>query len=580
MSSEAPLKDLRRQLKFGLLFLLFFGFFINLLILTTPIFMMQVFDRVLSSGSIETLVFLGLIAGIAVLVLGLLEIVRGYLLARIGSWIEKMLSPFILRASVDGAMSGRVTSAQGLRDAATLRAFFGGESVRGLLDLIWTPAFIAAMWIIHPLVGWLSIVFCALLIIFAVLNEFATRSQVRKASEQQIAANGFAEHAIRNADVISAMGMMDAFQKCWADVSMRGWKNQCAASDRGGWFKGLSRFVRLLAQISTLGLGAYLVLAGEMTAGGMIAASILSARALAPVEIAISSWKGLVSARAAYDRIEDLMQNEDRDGASMELPPPEGHVCVEHLEFSFPNHEHTILEDINLSAEPGQIIGIVGHSAGGKSTLCRLLIGSLKPTSGTIRLDGAEIHKWSPAKLGKHVGYLPQNIELFPGSVQLNIARMQTETDPKSVIEASQLAGIHEMVLRLPDGYDTDIGSNGTKLSGGQRQRIGLARALFGNPKLIVLDEPNSNLDWQGDESLAKALLAARNRGATIFVVSHKPALLEITDKLAVLNQGTLQKFGESQEILSLVEAKAAKRPTRKGRPKLHVASNSTTNKT
>ena len=573
MRSNLPLIELRRQLRIGLLALLFFGFFINLLVLTTPIFMMQVFDRVLSSGSVETLVFLGLIAGIAVLALGFLEIVRGYLLTRIGSWIEKMLSPFILRASVDGAMSGRVTSAQGLRDAATLRAFFGGESVRGLLDLIWTPAFIAAMWIIHPLVGWVSIVFCVLLIVFAVLNEFATRSRVRKASELQIAANGFAEHAIRNADVISAMGMMDAFQKCWADVSKSGWKNQSAASDRGGWFKGLSRFVRLLAQISTLGLGAYLVLAGEMTAGGMIAGSILSARALAPVEIAISSWKGLISARAAYGRLEVLLENEGPDGVAMELPAPKGHVSVEHLEFSFPNQEQPTLQDINMSVEPGQIIGIVGHSAGGKSTLCRLLIGSLKPTHGTIRLDGAEIHKWSPTQLGKHVGYLPQNIELFPGSVQLNIARMQKDIDPKLVIEASQSAGIHEMVLRLPQGYDTDIGPHGARLSGGQRQRIGLARALFGSPQLIVLDEPNSNLDWQGDESLSAALLAARDRGATIFVVSHKPALLGLTDKLAVLNQGKLQRFGESDEILSLVEAKSTERLVHRGGPKLHLAS-------
>ncbi len=532
------------------MFLLFFGFFVNLLLLTTPIFMMQIFDRVLSSGRLETLVFLALIAALALLVLGALEMVRARLLHRVGSWLDRQLSPKILAASVQGALAGQVTSAQGLRNVATIKGFFGGNA---FLDLIWVPFFIAAVWLIHPWLGWGVAAFALVILVIAYINELATRQAIKAGNASQINAHTYAEQSLRNADVIHAMGMMAAFRRQWTGLSNSALDHHHLANDRGATLSGISRFVRLLAQIFALGLGAYFVLGGELTVGGMIAASILSARALAPVELSINAWKSFVNVRSATHRIKSLLALDGTNDNVMELPAPKGVVRVEDMSYAVPGQERPILQKVNLAIEPGELVGLVGASASGKTTLCRSLVGSISPTEGFVRLDGAEITRWPSEQIGPHIGYLPQDIKLFAGSVQANITRLDQDSDSKRILEASRLAGVHETILRLPEGYDTEIGPSGARLSGGQRQRIGLERALYGRPRLLVLDEPNSNLDREGEECLAHALLNAREWGATIIVVSHKPALINLADKIAVMKQGRLTHFGPRDELLSLI---------------------------
>jgi PrtD family type I secretion system ABC transporter len=546
-----PLREALRECRIGILLLAIFSLFINLLILTSPIYMMQVYDRVLASGKIETLLLLTAIAGVAVLVLGLLEMVRNKMLARIGQWLERRLSPELIRASLRVAIYGGPPNAQSLRDIAQVRTFLGGPGCNTIFDAPWTPIFLTVIWLMHPILGVIGVGSGIVLFALAIINEYASRAPLKHSGTLSIANIQRADQAIRNADAFHAMGMLSGFLAGWMSRNERALALQLAAADRNAMLVGFSKFVRIFVQILILGAGAYLVINGQLTSGGMIAASILLGRALAPVEQAIGAWKGMVGARDSYDRLKRLLERMPAEQEAMPLPAPKGKLSCEQVIYVPRGRDKPVLNGVTFALEPGEVLGVIGPSAAGKSTLCKILVGSWQPTRGHARLDGADLFSWPSEQLGPYVGYLPQDVELFGGTVKDNIARLAPEPDPNAVVEAAITAGVHETILRLPNGYETDIGDSGSFLSGGQRQRIGLARALYGKPRLIVLDEPNASLDTEGENSLIEAMGQAKQWGATVIIVAHQPRILKPVDKLLLLRDGRGEMFGPRDEILA-----------------------------
>ena len=530
-----------------------FSLFINLLMLTAPLYMLQLFDRVLSSRSTETLVMLTVIALAALLVYAILEAVRGQVMVGIGGWLDRKLGGPILASSVTASLHGsREPSVQGLRDLSTYRTFLTGPAMFPLLDAPWTPIFVAIIFLLHPLLGWLSLVGAIILFCLAVANDLLSRKLLARASGVSIKALNQAEALVRNADAIEAMGMMPNLTTRWHRDNSEMLTLQAGASTISGRITAASKFFRLLLQIGMLGTGAWLVLGAEITPGVMIAGSILMARALAPVEQAIGSWRTMVAARAAYRRIKAQLAVAPMPDQSMVLPPPTGKLSVEGVMYAHPGTTEPMLQGITFALDPGETLGLIGPSASGKTTLARLLVGNLRPRVGHVRLDGADIAEWDSADRGQYVGYLPQDVELFSGTVKENIARMGTAS-PEAVVEAAQTAGVHEMVLRLTGGYDTEIGEAGAVLSGGERQRIAFARAIYDNPKFVVLDEPNASLDHAGEEALLNAIDKLRDQGVTLIVIAHRPSILRHVDKVLVLNEGKIQTFGPRDEVLPKV---------------------------
>jgi len=554
-----PFDDALREARRGLLLVAVLSLFLNLLALTSPLYMFQVFDRVLASGRVETLVALALIAAFALACLGALEVVRSRVLGRISLWLDRALARAVLEASVGEALAGRPIGAQAMGDLAQLRGFINSQAIFPVFDAPWTPLFVAVIWLLHPWLGMLALFSAVLLFALALANELTTRAPLAGAGQAWLAGQRNYETALRNAEVVQAMGMLPALLERWQGDRERGLRCQQEAGDRTGWIYGGSKFARLLVQVAILGLGAYLVLQGALTGGGMIASSILLGRALAPVEQAIGAWKSLVAARAGRDRLRRLFQRQPAAAAAMELPVPEGHISVEQLSFKT-SDGRPILKDISWELAAGEAMAVVGPSASGKSTLCRLLTGVWPPDDGHVRLDGAEVQHWDRVEFGRHVGYLPQDVELFAGSVRDNIARM-TDAPDDAVIAAARLAGVHEMILRLPDGYGTEIGSQGAVLSGGQRQCIGLARAMFGAPRVVVLDEPSASLDQVGESAVLDAIGRLKARGCTVILVVHRPRLLAHVDKVLVLSEGTGVMFGARDQVLSRIMVRGAQTP-------------------
>lgn len=562
-----PLQAALKECRNGLPLVALFSFFINLLVLTSPIYMLQIYDRVLASGRVETLLFLTLIAGIAVLVMGLLDAVRGHVIGRIGRWFERRLAPDLIGAGVRGALLGWQGGAQPLRDLAQIRAFLAGPAVNAVFDSPWIPIFIAVIWVMHPMLGLLALLSAMVLFGFAIINEYACRQPLREASKLAIRTHQQADAAIRNADVFQAMGMLPAFLSGWNKQNDRVLALQLQATDRGAKILGLSKFARVFVQILILGTGAYLVIKMELTGGAMIGASILLGRALAPVEQAIGAWRSLVAARESYQRLKLLLDRLPPPAESMPLPAPKGRLTCEKVICVPRGRDTAVLQGVSFELEPGESLGIVGPSAAGKSSLCKILVGCWQPTRGNARLDGADLAKWPAEQLGPYVGYLPQDVELLGGSVKDNIARLEPNPDPQAVVQAALTAGVHEMILRFPDGYETEIGEGGAYLSGGQRQRIGLARALYGRPRLIVLDEPNASLDNEGEESLISAIRAAKTWGATVVLVAHQPRILGPVDKILLLRDGRVEMFGPREEIFA--KLRPAARVAADSRPRI-----------
>ncbi|MGG5812500.1 type I secretion system permease/ATPase [Falsiroseomonas sp. CW058] len=539
--------------------LLLFSLGANLLLLASPLYMLQVYDRVMVTGRVETLVLLTLLTCGALLVFGLIDALRGAILARTAAWLGERLGPPLLGASVRARLHGDTAGAQPLRDLQQVQAFVSSAAVPALFDAPWTPAFLVLIWILHPWLGMLAVGSAVLLLLLGLAHEWVTRGASLSGAMAQIVATQQAEATIRNAEAVRAMGMLPALLVRWERVSAAGIEAQCRGAERGAMLLGLAKFLRIFVQSAVLGLGAYLVLLGEATGGVMIASSILLGRALAPVEGAIGALRGLGLARVAWGRLQSKLQAMPPPPERMRLPSPAGALTLDRVTYNAAGGRGPILQGVTFRASPGEAVAVIGPSAGGKSTLCRLITGILDPSSGEVRLDGSEIRHWEPEQLGRYVGYLPQDVELFAGTVRENIARMGT-VDDAAVAEAARLAHAHEMIQRLPQGYDTQIGEGGARLSGGQRQRIGLARALYGVPRLIVLDEPNANLDQAGEAALSAAIEAMKGRGATLLIVGHRPSTIAQADRILVLKDGRVERFGTRDEVLKVMRVAAVGR--------------------
>lgn len=530
----------------------FFSLFINLLLLVPPFYMLQVYDRVLSSSSVTTLVMLTLIMLVMMITYGLLEWVRSRILIRVSTKLDMMLSHRLFNASFKQALytNGNQASAQPLSDLTSLRQFLTGNGLFAFFDAPWLPIYIGIMFYFHFWFGCLTIIGAILLVLLAFANEKLTSKRLAEANRENVSGTNFTTKSLRNAEVVASMGMLPNLLKRWKQRSYKVLALQARASELGGGMSNLSRTLRIILQSLILGLGAYLVINHEITPGLMTASSLLLGRALSPIDMMIGNWKGFVAARGQYARLNEVLRQIMAEPDRMSLPDPKGEISVENLVVTPPGAQYPVLKGINFKVMPGASIGILGASAAGKSTLARALLGLWPAQNGKVRLDGADIFLWKREELGPHIGYLPQDIELFDGTISENIARFG-EVDPKLVVEAAQLAGVHDMILRLPQGYDTLIGANNGALSGGQRQRIGLARAVYGSPRLVVLDEPNSNLDDVGEKALGAALLRLKQTGATIFIITHRISVLSFVDHLLVLNEGQVVASGQRDQVLA-----------------------------
>lgn len=559
LSSENSFKLTLTQCKKALIFVVIFSFILNLLVLALPIYMLQIYDRVIGSRSIDTLLLLTAITVFALLTMAVLENIRTRIMVRIGAWLDERLAPEILSGSIALQLrQGISASVQSLRDITTIRAFIGGNSVIPIFDAPWTPLFLAFVFILHPILGWLATAGVFLLFIIAILNDITTRKLHKEASESSILAMQQAEAAARNADAIEAMGIMKNFINNWSLLHIKSIEGQIKANSRGALLTATSKFIRMLLQIAMLGTGAWLVIENELTAGAMIAGSILMARALAPVEQSISAWGIAISAKQSYQRIKTQLPQFPERAKSMPLPKPNGEILVEKVTYFHPGQTDPVLHGISFHLRAGEALGIIGPSGTGKSTLARLLLGNLSPNAGTVRLDNMDVAKWDPDDLGPHCGYLPQDVELFPGTIRQNIARM-CEGEPENVIKAANLAGCHELILRQQQGYDTIIGERGLGLSGGERQRIALARALYGEPSLVILDEANANLDGVGEMALQRAITYLKSIKTTVILVGHRPSMMQSMDKLMVLQDSQIRAYGDKDDVLKpLLEQNAA----------------------
>ncbi|WP_010323488.1 type I secretion system permease/ATPase [Marinobacterium stanieri] len=543
-----------------------FSMFINMLMLVPAFYMLQVYDRVVTSGSIPTLVMLTLVMLLLMTTMGALEWVRSRIMVRVSTRIDTLLGSRLYDASFKQALysGGMNANAQPLSDLTGLRQFLTGNGLFAFFDAPWVPIYIAIMFMFHPWFGIVAIISVIILSTLAVINEKVTSKMLGEANKENMAATQFTNKNLRNAEVVESMGMLGRIRDRWQEKNRKVLALQGIASDRAGILTSISKTTRLIVQSLVLGLGAYLAVQQEISPGLMIAGSILLGRALGPIDQMIGVWKQFVSARSQYKRLNEILGNIDEDPDRMSLPAPKGKVQADNVMVAPPGSKSPVVKGVTFSVEPGEMVGVIGPSAAGKSTLARALLGIWPTMGGKMRLDGADIFIWQREELGPHIGYLPQDIELFEGTISENIARFG-EVDSQAVVKAAQMAGVHDMILRLPEGYDTMIGATGGALSGGQRQRIGLARAIYGNPRLVVLDEPNSNLDDQGEAALAVALQNLKETGATVFIITHRASVLSQVQKLMVMREGALAMFGPRDQVLAeLNKASRAAAPAAK----------------
>ena len=534
----------------------FFSLFINVLQLTFSIYMLQVYDKVLTSYNLSTLAVITLAAVICLVVMALLEWIRSRLLVRAGIAFDDMLGEDVLyRSLLAAAAPEGVRGEQGSpRDVQTLRNFLGGSAVFAFFDVPWMPIYFLLIFILHPLLGGVAVAGGVLVFILGIGTERLTRKRLEAATKLNLHASRFTETAMRNASIVRALGMAGNVSRRWRKVNDAIIRLQTRASRAAGLIHAVSKALRVGLQVAIYAVGAYLTVQHQTTAGVMIAASIIMGRALAPIDQAMATYRQSLDALAAYKRLKATLDATIRPN-NMHLPDPRGEIAVENLYFAVGRRQ--VIRGMSFRMLAGQALAIIGPSAAGKSTFCKLLLNIWQPTAGKVRIDGADIANWDPERLGPFIGYLPQDVELFAGTVAENIARMG-EVDSRAVIAAAQQAGVHQMILRLPHGYDTQIGELGGALSGGQRQRIGLARALYGDPRLVVLDEPNSNLDEEGEASLRLAIQNCKQRGSTVVLVTHRPDILALVYNILVMQDGRITLCGSRQQVLQqLAEANA-----------------------
>lgn len=553
---NAPLLDALRASRRSFIAIGLFSCFINLLMLVPSFYMLQVYDRVVSTGSKATLLMLTLLMIALLLSMGALEWVRSRIMVRVSNQLDVQLADRLYDASFRLALlsGGRQSSAQPLTDLTALRQFLSSNGLFAFFDTPWIPIYLAVMFAFHPWFGWLGLGCALCLGLLAVLNERWTKALLQQANQENLQASQFTEKNLRNAEVVAAMGMLGNLRQRWRAFNQRVLLSQSLASDRAGLLSAISKTFRQVTQSLVLGVGAYLAIDQQISPGMMIAGSILLGRALAPVDQLIGSWKGVVAARGQYQRLNELLEEIAAEPARMPLPAPRGEVQVENLLLAPPGSQQLTIRNLSFRLAAGSSLAIMGPSGAGKSSLARALLGIWTPRGGSVRLDDVDISQWNREELGPYLGYLPQDIELFEGSIAQNIARFG-EVNPEWVVDAARLAGVHELILQLPEGYDTLIGANGGGLSGGQRQRIALARAVYGQPRLVVLDEPNSNLDERGEQMLLATLQQLRKNGCTCIVISHKSSILQVIERLLVLNNAELVAYGPTAKVLQHLQA-------------------------
>lgn len=535
-----------------------FSFVVNVLLLAMPIYLFQLSDRVYTSRSQDTLIMLSVVVGGAIIAHVFLDMMRRFILMRVAVETEAKLGAPVLSAAAKASQNGSNREFQMLGDLQHLRSFITGPVILMMMDVPVAPVYLAATFLIHPDLGWIVAGTGAVLFVIAIINQKLTAVPYTQANTFAMRANLAADAMARNSQVINAMGMIPEGVLIWGRETAASLKAQVSAQDRNIYMTGLSKLVRLFTQIGILGWGAHLALQDELTGGMVIAASIIGSRALSPVEGTIEGWRSFIQARSAYARIKTLLQNSPLNWERLRLPRPEGRLTVERILYVPPPTKKVILNGISFELEPGESLAIVGASGSGKSTLARMLVGSIIPTAGNVRLDRMDLRNWDPRQFGQSVGYLPQDVQLFPTSIKANIARMREDVTDEMVFDAAELADVHEMISQFAYGYETQVLIDGSPLSGGQKQRIGLARAFFGDPRLVVLDEPNSNLDAPGELALAKALSRAKKRNITVIAITQRPALLQSADKIMVIKEGTAQAIGKRDDIIPLLTANGA----------------------
>ncbi|QDL92323.1 type I secretion system permease/ATPase [Paroceanicella profunda] len=559
MATVKKFKDGRAELRAALagskrLFLAIgvFSFFVNLLMLTGPLYMLQVYDRVLTSRSEATLIALTVLVILLYALSGALDYARARILARIGARFQTRLDrrvfEAVLRRSI--APTERTRPASGLRDLEAIQRLMSSPAPFAAFDIPWTPVFIAMLFLFHWVLGVAALLGGAVIVSLTFLNQYLSRRPLMAANAASAESEAFAENLRRESELVHGMGMREAGLQRWKTRREASLEATITASDTSGTISNISKSFRYFMQSLMLGLGAFLVLAGEMSGGMMIAGSILLGRALAPIEQSIAQWSVIQRARQGWTQLSELLEKTPEEPERTELPRPRALMTGEQITVVPPGDKAATLRMVSFRIEPGQAMGVIGPSGSGKSTLARVITGIWRPASGTVRLDGAALEHYSNEALGQHIGYLPQDVALFDATVAENIARLSLAPDPQKVVEAARKAGAHEMILKLPEGYDTRIESGGSRLSGGQRQRLGLARALYGDPVMLVLDEPNSNLDSIGSDALNRAIQTMKNDGRAVIIMAHRPAAIAMCDTLLLLDGGMRKAFGPRDEVL------------------------------
>jgi ATP-binding cassette subfamily C protein len=552
IKARTPLSELG-GLRSVIVFILIVSGVINVLALTGSFYMMQIYDRALTSQSIPTLLALSALAIGLYLVQGMLDVSRSQILVRIGAKLDRRLAPLAHKVTIDMPRFGFSTaeSNERGRDVDTLRSFLGGQGPMALFDLPWMPLYLLFIYCLHPWLGVLTFGGALVLTMLTVLTEILTQKHSASTQQASLARSAMADSHTRNADVIRAMGFSGRAIARFEKINAEHLVLQTKTNDVAGTFSGMSKVLRMILQSAVLGLGAYLVIRGELSAGSIIAASVSSARALAPVDLAISQWKNVVAARRSYGRLTETLTALDEMPPQVTLPPPARDLKVEKITLAIPSSGTVVVSDVSFELRAGQAVGIIGPSGGGKSSFARAMTGVWPLLRGSVRLDDADLEQWPADVIGTHIGYLPQDVSLLDATVSQNICRLDPDADGNKIIAAAKAAGVHEMIVRLPQGYQTELGPNGTALSAGQRQRVALARALYGDPFLVVLDEPNSNLDAEGEAALTQAIASVRARKGIAIVIAHRPSALASVDMIGVIQNGRMAAFGPKDEIFA-----------------------------
>ena len=558
---SSVLADALGNCRLGLRGAFVFSLIMNVLLLTGPFYMLQIYDRVLTSQSLPTLAALSVLVVALLTLYGCFEFLRTRLMARVAAMLDLRLGGIAFQEAVrlggDGAAAA--SSGEALRDLRGVRQFLASPAAAGLFDVPWMPAYLAVIFLLHPVLGWIAVGGSLALIVIALLNEWRGRLPSQQVMVSATQEDSFVASVRLNAETVKAMGMLGDLARLWGGHHGQVADAQRNAGDRNSGFAALSRSLRLILQSAILGVGAYLAIANELSPGALIAASIIFARALAPVDMAVAQWRTIAAARQSWHRLKTTLAKAKSDGdVATELPAPRHHVVVDRLYVGPPDQRSVIVHDVSFKLTAGEALGVIGASGSGKSTLARALVGAWPAVRGEVRLDGATLSQWDEAVLGHHIGYLPQDVHLFEGTVAENISRFRADAASEDIVAAAKLAGTHDMIVQLPEGYDTRIGAHGVTLSAGQRQRLGLARALFGDPFLIVLDEPNAHLDADGEFSLVAAIDALRAAGKIVVVIAHRKSAITKVDKLLWMANGKVSAFGPKEEVLADIRLTAS----------------------